>query len=74
MHSPKHLHDLGILLAILLEGKLTLLVVVLVLSTSSVLSSLSLILGHICGLVLGLLVCGVIWECRRGEEEGEVGF
>lgn len=57
IHSPKHLHDLCILLAILLEGKLTLLVVVLVLSTSSVLSSLSLVLGHICGLVLNSSCC-----------------
>lgn len=44
---PEHLHDLCVLLAIFLEGELTLLVVVLVLSTSSVLSSLSLILRHI---------------------------
>lgn len=62
MHSPKHLHDLCILLAILLEGELTLLVVVLVLSTSSVLSSLSLVLGHSCG-VFGLsnASCCVCW-------------
>lgn len=36
----EHLYDLGIFLAIFLEGELTLLVVVLVLSTTSVLSSL----------------------------------
>lgn len=52
MHSPKHLDDLRILLTILFEGELTLLIVVLVLSTSSVLSSFSLILGHVCGLGL----------------------
>lgn len=74
MYSPKHLHDLCILLAILLEGKLTLLVVVLVLSTSSVLSSLSLVLGHICGLVLVLLVCGVDLEMSSRRERGRVGF
>lgn len=36
----EHLHDLGVFLTIFLEGELTLLVVVLVLSTTSVLSSL----------------------------------
>lgn len=43
---PEHLHDLSVLLAILLEGEFSLLVVVLVLSTSPVLSSLSLVLRH----------------------------
>lgn len=72
MHSPKHLHDLCILLAILLEGKLTLLVVVLVLPTSSVLSSLSLVLGHICGLFLQclLVLLFVVWIGDVVEEKG----
>lgn len=58
---PKHLHDLCVLLTILLEGKLTLLVVVLVLSTSSVLSSLSLILRHIVLFVELFRVMWVFW-------------
>lgn len=48
---PKHLHDLCVLLAFLLEGKFSLLIVVFVLSTSSVLSSLSLVLRHLVGLL-----------------------
>lgn len=40
----EHLDDLGVLLAILLEGELTLVVLVLVLSATTVLSSLSLVL------------------------------
>lgn len=48
---PEHLHDLCILLAFLLEGQFSLLIVVFVLSTSSVLSSLSLVLRHLVGLL-----------------------
>lgn len=42
----QHLHNLSILLALLLEDELTLLIVVLVLTTATVLTALSLVLGH----------------------------
>ena len=48
---PEHLHDLCVLLAFLLEGEFSLLIVVFVLSTSSVLASFSLVLRHLAGLL-----------------------
>jgi len=42
----KHLDDLGVFLALLLKRQLSLLVVILVLPPSTVLATLSLILGH----------------------------
>lgn len=48
---PEHLHDLCVLLAFLLEGEFSLLIVVFVLSTSAVLASFSLVLGHLVGLL-----------------------
>lgn len=50
MTLPEHLHNLCVLLALLLEGEFSLLIVVFVLSTSSVLASLSLVLRHLVGL------------------------
>ena len=47
----QHLGDLGVLLAVLLEDQLTLQALVLVLSPPPVLTSLSLVLGHLVGLL-----------------------
>lgn len=57
---PEHLHNLCVFLAFLLEGKFSLLIVVFVLSTSSVLASFSLVLGHFVGL-LEVLTTRVGW-------------
>lgn len=69
---PEHLDDLCVLLALLLEGEFSLLIVVLVLSTSSVLASLSLVLRHLVSLARQFLstgsgmVCTLFLVCGQG--------
>jgi hypothetical protein len=64
----KHLNYLSVLLAILLEGELSALVIVLLGTTSAVLSTLSLVLRH----VGGLCFMGLVKETGFGGGRGKL--